>query len=195
MSISDDINNLIRGKVVIRHRNEEELGGIEASCMICLRSITLPPGSVCLFINDEGLLCPVCADHYAPEMTRMLNQDVVVKENKSVTYSEINYGAAHSTVEEEQLRDDIQKLIEVTDSLSRGIARGIIEAPAGHIGLMHYAKDIRKPPLREGESEKDYELRVRSFRISRLYEKIHADTTERVERIEKFLREKGIGVL
>ncbi len=76
------------------------------------------------------------------------------------------------------------------DKLSRGVARGIVEAPAGHIGLMHYAKDLRRPARRENEPEKDYEMRVKSFRISKLYEKIHADTAGRVVRLIRMLRNK-----
>lgn len=193
MSISDEISQLIKGKIVIRHRNGEELSGGSAECMICSRRVTLPPGSVCLVVNDEGLICTVCGDHYAPHMMALLESENNVTVDKSASYNEVPIqGQGLSNEELATLEEDIRSLLEVTDNLSRGVARGIIEAPAGHIGLMHYAKDIRRPPQREHESEKDYEMRVRTFRITRLFEKIHADTTERVERIQQVLAKLGI---
>ena len=195
MSISAEIGRLIKGKIVIRHRNDEELSGVETTCILCLREMNLPPGSVCMVVGDEGLLCRVCCEKYAPDMAALLKENSPVAGNNSTSYK--NGNGTVPTVSAgamQELKCDLDHLVEVMDKLSRGIARGIVEAPAGHIGLMHYAKDIRKPPQKENESEKDYDLRVRTFRIARLYEKIREDTTERVERIRSVLLRYGFKV-
>jgi len=195
MSISEDIARLIKGKIVIRHRSDEESSGGDALCMICSREMTLPPGSVSLAVGDEGVICSVCGNHYAPHMTSLLQTEIPAIINKSISSADKSQaGQVLDPDDARVLEEDIKALLEVTESLSRGVARGIVEAPAGHIGLMHYAKDIRRPPQRENETDKDYEMRVRTFRITRLYEKIHEDTTERVERIREVLRKSGFGV-
>jgi hypothetical protein len=91
-----------------------------------------------------------------------------------------------------EIAQDIEVLAEKTNDLARGISRGIVEAPAGHIGLMHYAKDFEKAPRKAAESEKDYEMRIRTQRMTHLLHKIQADTIGRIDRIASFLRKLGM---
>lgn len=191
MSIVQEITKLIKNQLVIRHRIKGEQTGEAASCCICSRHLTLPPGSLCLALNNEGLVCSVCGNKYAPEMIRALRaqQPETFNGNAEDTVSR---PLQLSSAELFEIAYDIEALTETSTELARGIARGIVEAPAGHIGLMHYAKDIQKPPRRENESEKDYELRVRTYRMTRLFEKIMADTTGRVEKLKRYLQKIGL---
>jgi hypothetical protein len=194
MSVIEEIRQLIKNKVVIRHRNHEELLGGKATCLICNREIILPPGSLCMVVDNEGPICPVCGAQYAPEMTKImegqLSSSSDPQQPQPYTNEEGQYTQSKSQLVE--IYEDMDKLLEVTDTLAKGLARGIVEAPAGHIGLLHYAKEIHKPERRFDESEKDYELRVRTFRISRLYEKIYEDTAGRIKRIMDELKKIGL---
>ena len=70
-----------------------------------------------------------------------------------------------------EIHKNLQILFSTTSDLAKGISRGIVEAPSGHIGLLHFAKDIVKPPRKEGETDSDYELRVKGHRMTRICEK------------------------
>ena len=80
----------------------------------------------------------------------------------------------------------------ISADLAKGIARGIVEAPAGHIGLLHFAKNIEKPLRREEETDKEYALRVRTHRMTKLYEVVSAETVGRVEKIKSELIKLGL---
>ena len=191
MSIVQEITKLIKNQLVIRHRTKEEQAGEAAGCSICSRQLILPPGSLCLALNNEGLVCSVCGNKYAPEMIRALcTQQPEMLD--TIAEDTANRPLQLSSAELLEIAYDIEALAETSTELARGIARGIVEAPAGHIGLMHYAKDIQKPPRRVNESEKDYELRVRTYRMTRLFEKILADTTGRVEKLKRYLQKIGL---
>lgn len=183
-SVIARIRDIVKENTIIRHRTDEEHSGSESECILCRRKWFVPAGALCIVLGNEGHICPICATIYAPDMARTLQMQA--GGGASVQdVSDVN-SAAPGGLNADLLKQYAEELTAIsvkTDTLARGIARGIIEAPAGHIGLLHYAKDIQKPERRDGESEKDYELRVRSFRISHLYEKIHADTTGRILKV------------
>jgi hypothetical protein len=188
MSIITEIRQLIKNSVVIRHRSNSDHTNKENQCIICKRELLLPPGALCLSIGNEGLLCTVCGEVYAPEMMTALGKEQPIAVSKSVSAGPVQA----SQSEWIEIAQDIEELIERTNDLARGISRGIVEAPAGHIGLMHYAKDLQKPPRKEHESEKEYELRIRTHRMTYLLEKIQADTIGRINRIASFLHRLGM---
>ena len=191
MSLAGEVNQLLKKRIVIRHRTPVEQAGKQDGCLICHRELILPPGALCLAVGNEGLICNSCGNIYAPGMMSALGKEqpaTASRSNPATTPSS-------SSVTNQQWIDiarDIEELAEKTNDLARGISRGIVEAPAGHIGLMHYAKDFQKPPRKASESEKDYELRVRTHRMTHLLEKIQADTIGRIERISGFLRKLGM---
>jgi hypothetical protein len=194
MTITQKIRQLIKSSLVIRHRTEKEMRQDTAQCLICCREIVLPRGALCLAINEEGLVCSVCGALYAPELVKVLGEQQAGAsgtERMPKTDSEIRMSDSTEWID---CAREIEVLLEITAELAKGIARGIVEAPAGHIGLMHYAKDIKKPPRKENESEKDYELRVRTHRMTKLYDKIFTDTTGRVAKLKAFLEKCGLPV-
>jgi hypothetical protein len=187
MSIRDEISRLIVKKIVIRHRSPEEDNGHAGRCLICRRTILLPAGALCLAIGDEGLVCRVCGNTYAPDMILALGKQ------QPITH-ELENGGASGVVMSQKWKtvySELEALAGISDELAKGIARGIVEAPAGHIGLMHYAKDIQKPQRKPGEPEKDYDLRVRTFRMTKLYEIIRKDTTGRIEFLRELLQKES----
>lgn len=191
MNITQKIRHLLKNNLVIRHRTENEIQKSTSKCLICRREMVLPEGALCLAVNGEGLVCSVCGSLYAPELVNVLGEEqaaVTDDEKQSVSGSTKKPGKTGWI----DCAREVELLTEITDELAKGIARGIVEAPAGHIGLMHYAKDIKKPPRRENESEKDYELRVRTHRMTQLYENIYADTTGRILKIKTFLEMCGL---
>ena len=194
MSISEEIRQLIKKKMVIRHRIINEQPGKSNYCLICSREISASPGTLCLAVGDEGEVCSVCGNRYAPEMMAALGEEqpkVIEKTNKT-NNTATQSASSLSNAELIDIAREIDSLAEISSDLAKGIARGIVEAPAGHIGLLHYAKDIKKPPRKESESDKNYELRIRTFRMTRLYEKIHADTVGRIKKIKQYLQKIGL---
>ena len=189
MSISNEIRQLIKNKMVIRHRTINEQPGKSNLCLICSREINASPATLCLALGDEGLVCSVCGNRYAPEMMAALGeQQPKARERNPAPQPTTSL----STAELIAIAREIDSLAEISADLAKGIARGIVEAPAGHIGLMHYAKDIKKPARKESESDKDYELRIRTYRMTRLYEKIHADTVGRIQKLKQHLQKIGL---
>ncbi|MBN1308376.1 MAG: hypothetical protein JXA18_10695 [Chitinispirillaceae bacterium] len=192
MSFSDEIRQLIKNRMVIRHSTETEQSGAMNRCMICRREINLPSGTLCLAVGSEGLVCTFCGKLYAPEMVSTLEAQRPINSGLNASGMLQEPEERFASAEWLEIAHDIDSLAVACTELAKGIARGIVEAPAGHIGLMHYAKDIKKPPRKETESEKDYELRVRTHRMTRLYDKISADTVNRIERIKQFLQKLGL---
>jgi hypothetical protein len=78
--------------------------------------------------------------------------------------------------------------------LIKGISRGIVEAPAGHIGLLHFAKDLVRPVRKEGEPEKEYQLRVKTYRMKKIFEKLKIETIDRIDTLQQFFIRLGMPV-
>lgn len=190
MSLAGEISQLLKKRIVIRHRTPAEQTGKQDTCLICRSELVLPPGALCLAVGSEGLICNICGRLYAPDMISALGKEQPTSGSR--TGSSAPSSSLVSPAEWIEIARDIEELAEKTNDLARGISRGIVEAPAGHIGLMHYAKDIQKPPRKTTESDKDYELRLRTHRMTHLLQKIQADTIERIERITLFLRKLGM---
>lgn len=69
-----------------------------------------------------------------------------------------------------------------------------MEAPAGHIGLLHFAKDLVRPIRKEGEPEKEYQLRVKTYRIRKIFEKLKIETVDRIETLYEYFVRLGMPV-
>ena len=153
----------------------------------------LPPGALCLAVGNEGLICTVCGNHFAPDMMSALG----TQQPAAAEFDESGKAAPGNIELVQQnewidIAQDIEILIEKTTDLARGISRGIVEAPAGHIGLMHYAKDFQKPEQKSTETDKNYELKVRTQRMKHLFDKIQEDTVGRIHRIAALLHRLGM---
>lgn len=185
MSTAEEIRKILQDRVVVRQSGTEQRLTQEQQCGICGASFRLT-GSFYLAIKDEGVICYSCGSLFAPDK---IHQVVAAQPVKAVGADRAlpNTASIDSTTWQ-QIMAELEQLSVVTDELARGMARGIVEAPAGHIGLLHYLKDIPKPPLKEGELEKDYDLRVKTYRMARLTEKIHAETAGRVAAVVAMLR-------
>ena len=192
MNFRQEISNLLKNRLVIRHRGSGEQDGTEGECSLCSRKIKMLPGDLCLSVGSEGLLCQVCASVYAPEMADKLLEQLPVSEEDGTVGAGSDSSDGVSAERWNDLAAELNSLQEISTELAKGIARGIVEAPAGHIGLLHYAKDIQKPQRKEGESEKEYLLRVRTHRMTKLYEVISSETVERIRKIKQYLIQLGI---
>ncbi|MBN1758339.1 MAG: hypothetical protein JW863_08480 [Chitinispirillaceae bacterium] len=129
---------------------------------------------------------------YAPEMADKLLEQLPVSEEDGTVGAGSDSSDGVSAERWNDLSAELNSLQKISTELAKGIARGIVEAPAGHIGLLHYAKDIQKPQRKEGESEKEYLLRVRTHRMTKLYEIISSETVERIKKIKQYLIQLGI---
>lgn len=192
MNFKQELRNLLKNKLVIRHRASSEDDGSEGGCCLCARKIRMAPGNLCIAVGDEGILCRVCAGVYAPELAEKMGDQLPVNEENGTDGSFPAKGSSLSVEQWNELVATLDLLRTVSTDLAKGIARGIVEAPAGHIGLLHYAKDIKKPPIRENESEKEYALRVRTHRMTKLYEIISGETVDRIDRIKAYLVQLGL---
>lgn len=192
MTFKQELRNLLKNKLVIRHRASGEDEGSEGGCCICARKIRMAPGNLCIAVGDEGILCRVCAGLYAPEMAGKIDDQLPLNEENGTDAPASEKDSSLTVEQWSELTAAIDSLRTVSTDLAKGIARGIVEAPAGHIGLLHYAKDIQKPPLRENESEKEYALRVRTHRMTKLYEIISGETVGRINRIKAYLEQLGL---
>jgi len=190
MGITEDIRKAIQSKVLIRY-NTQEQDSETVSCVICGKSFSVS-GPLCLYVRGDGHMCHVCAERFAPEMLQAMkeyrNKDV----RKLLGRRETINPQLLTRQEWKEIRDHLKVLIKVTVDLARGISRGIIEAPSGHIGLLYLAKDISKPQKKEDESDKDYELRVKTYRTSRLFEKIKKETYDRIIALQHYFVKLGL---
>ncbi|MFP4014244.1 MAG: hypothetical protein ACLFVQ_09185 [Chitinispirillaceae bacterium] len=157
---------------------------VESTCIVCSRNVELQ-GPLSIYAPDEGYVCDSCAEQFCPELIKARQTCLpgqtprsakILPEAETLTSGEI-----------QELKALFEALLPLTSNLVKGISRGIIEAPTSHIGLLYLIKDIPKPSRREGESEKDYELRVKTVRINRLREKLNMDVCGRIERIRALL--------
>ena len=192
MNFKQELRNLLKNKLVIRHRSSGEVDGSEGGCCLCARKIRMTPGDLCIAVDEGGILCRVCAGLYAPEMAGKIDDKIPFSEENGTDASASENDSSLTVEQWIELAAAIDSLKTVSTDLAKGIARGIVEAPAGHIGLLHYAKDIQKPPLRENESEKEYALRVRTHRMTKLYEIISGETVGRIDWIRTYLEQLGL---
>jgi hypothetical protein len=192
MGLTDEIRNAISLNVRIRYETSaDETSHQTAPCVICSND-TKPDNRLFLYVMGEGRLCSGCACKYAPDKYRALLEyksrdldELLEKNGKSIEPS-------LTDVEWKDIRKQLDALCTIADDLSKGVARGIVEAPVGHIGLLYLAKDILKPDQKEGEDEKDYELRVKTFRIQKIQEKLKTETLGRLAVLERYFEKLGL---
>lgn len=189
MSTTEEIRKILQDRIVVRQSSTEQRLTQEQQCGLCGTAFRLA-GSFCLAIKDEGIICYSCGRKFAPDKIHHV-VDTQSAKGAGVDCALPNTAKIDSATWQ-KLMAELEQLSVVTDELARGMARGIVEAPTGHIGLLHYLKDIPKPPRKEGEQEKDYNLRVKTYRMTRLTEKIHAETTGRVAAVVAMLRTCGV---
>jgi hypothetical protein len=137
MNFRTELRQLLKNRVVIRHRSSEEQEVTGAGCCLCSRKINILPGNLCVAVGEEGLLCSICTKVYVPEMAAAI-ADQLPEANEDDNPA----SSGLSTTEWIDIANEISLLQSVSADLAKGISRGIVEAPAGHIGLLHYAKDI-----------------------------------------------------
>ncbi|MBN1604318.1 MAG: hypothetical protein JW915_22095 [Chitinispirillaceae bacterium] len=185
MGIAEDIKKTIQSRLVIRYCTEEMLKNPEVFCIVCERRFKLD-SKLCMYIRGDGHICSSCSDRYAPELKTLLDVSGDVVKNRG-TFSQ------HLTIHEwKEIWKHLSVLLKLTVELSRGISRGIVEAPSGHIGLLHLAKDIGKPARKEDETDKDYDLRVKSHRMVHLFDKIKNETWGRVAALQEYFAKLGM---
>jgi hypothetical protein len=186
MGIAEDIRKTIQSRLVIRYCTEEMLKNPEVPCIVCERRFKLT-SVLCMYIRGEGHICSNCADRYAPELKKMFDSTDDAFQNSDTLVAQ-----QLSIQEWRDVWSHLRILLKLTVELSRGISRGIVEAPSGHIGLLHLAKDIGKPIRKENESDKDYDLRVKSHRMVHLFDKIKSETWGRVSSLQTYFQKLGM---
>jgi hypothetical protein len=189
MGIADDIKKTIQSKIVLRYRTGEFSNDF-VTCIVCRSQFTLS-GQLCLYIKGDGHVCDSCGVRFAPELTTALDRSI----SNSPQVSQPQQAPVSSTLTDLEWNDlfnTLESLQKISTDLARGISRGIIEAPAGHIGLLRYAKDILKPSRKIDESDKNYDLRVKGYRISKIFEKIKEETVGRIDLIGHYLKKLGM---
>ncbi len=189
MSITDDIRDAIASKIIVCHDAAIGSSPITLSCIICKKEYCIPD-KLYLCVPGEGPVCHSCGERFVPEMLKTMldyrEKDLHDLINKTQKENDLS---ADEWVDVEK---NIDALLLILEDLSKGIARGIVEAPAGHIGLLYLAKDIVKPQRKENETDKDYDLRVKSYRIQMLQQKIKNETIERVLTLQKYFNTLGL---
>lgn len=192
MGIADQIRKTIQSKLVLKFCSSNDDSNQAASCVLCNEKFVFS-GNFSFFISDEGYVCYSCGENFAPDMARALN---LISHSQIIkNYSKTESSTDIFSLEEYHLiHENLEILKQVTMDMIKGLSRGIIEAPVGHIGLLHYAKDIIRPVKKEGESEKDYQLRVKTFRMKKIYEKLKAETADRIELLYNFFIRLGMQV-
>lgn len=190
MSITDDIRDAIAPKIIICHDAATGSLPVALSCVICKKEYYISD-KLYLCVPGEGPVCHSCGERFAPEMLKTmleyrekdLHELITGKKQKENDLSSDEWA---------DIEKHIDALLVILEDLSKGVARGIIEAPAGHIGLLYLAKDFVKPQRKENETDKDYELRVKSYRIQMLQQKIRNETIERVLTLQKYFKKLGL---
>jgi len=190
MSITEDIRNAISAKVRICYEAVDENTAQSTPCIICKKKC-VKENILYLYIKGEGRLCNECGERFVPEKIRSL-QEYKIKDLEELINNTSPRTPSLTGVEWKDVRKNIDALMELSEDLAKGVSRGIVEAPAGHIGLIYLAKDIVKPEPRDGESEKDYEMRVKTFRIQKLHEKIRSETLGRVSILRRYFEKLGM---
>jgi hypothetical protein len=192
MGIADQIRNTIQAKLVLKFCPSQSINEQTASCVICNSKYVISR-NFSIFLPDEGYVCYECGEKFAPEMTLALNrinQFPIKNQDSTVEKSRERL----STQEWNQIYETLDTLRQVSMDLIKGLSRGIVEAPAGHIGLLHFAKDLVRPVRKEGESEKEYQLRVKTYRIQKIFEKLKIETVDRINTLQEFFIRLGMPV-
>lgn len=189
MGITDDIRNTLQSKLIIRYVSENAASDSKTACIICHGDFNIN-NQYCLYSKEEGFVCRSCGERFVPEMIKTIGEYMMrdLDNSRSINHSQQIFSAAEWV----DIQHQIEKLLKISLDLSKSTARGIVEAPAGHIGLLYLAKDIVRPEQKENESEKDYTLRVKSYRIQKLQEKIKAETWERIQILKGYFEKLGL---
>lgn len=189
MGISDDIRSKIQSAITLKY-SPAEIIDKSISCAICDHGFTIK-GRLAFCIPDEGYVCFDCCKSFAPEIALVLNLiDTTSSEQKRWSKPKENL----TEDEWNEIHSNLDILKSVTKELSRGLSRGIIEAPYGHIGLLHYAKDIVRPQKKENETDSDYQLRLKAYRIKKICEKLKSETVDRIETLYKYFVRLGMPI-
>lgn len=190
MGIADQIRKTIQEILFLKFCPAESNSDQTAFCILC-KSNFIISGNFSFFIPDEGHVCYGCGRNFAPDMADALNHiihcgktDMAMRGANDIL----------STQEWQQIYQNLETLQQVSLDLIKGLSRGIVEAPAGHIGLLYFAKDLVRPVKKEGEPEKEYQLRVKTYRISKIYEKLKTETIDRLELLHDYLIRLGMPV-
>lgn len=192
MGIADQIRKTIQAKLVLKFCPSQSIKEQTASCVICNCKYVISK-NLSFFIPDDGNVCYECGEKFAPEMAQALNQ-INQYSTKGSGSTEEKSRDLLSTQEWNQIYETLDSLRQVSMDLIKGLSRGIIEAPAGHIGLLHFAKDLVRPVKKEGESEKEYQLRVKTYRMKKIFEKLKIETVDRIDKLQEFFIRLGMPV-
>lgn len=190
MSITDDICNAIASKILICYESATIKPPVNIPCIICKNEFTAI-SKLYLYVKGEGNVCQTCGERFAPETFKTMLE----YRDKDIRELMANNGErvpALTAIEWKDVEKNIDALLSISEDLAKGVSRGIVEAPAGHIGLLYLAKDIVKPVRKDEEPEKDYELRVKSFRIQKLHEKIKEETSGRIAILRRYFEKMGL---
>jgi len=190
MGIADQIRNTIQAKLVLKFCPPQSITEQTVSCVICNDKYVITR-HVNFFLPDEGYVCFECGEKFAPEMAHTLNQ-INNSSTKNVDSTLEKNRDFFSTQEWNQIYETLDSLRHVSMDLIKGLSRGIVEAPAGHIGLLHFAKDLVRPVRKEGEPEKEYLLRVKTYRIRKIFEKLKIETVDRIDALYEFFIRLGM---
>lgn len=191
MGITDEIRHALKSKVAIQYTSETENPQSIFTCVVCGNEDQLDR-PLCLHVRGDGYLCKGCARRYTPEILGALEKTNVFEKGSKDALIIEEVAKKLTNQEWTNIRRSLENLEDLFTDIISGISRGIIEAPTAHIGLLFLAKDIKKPDRKEGENEKDYELRVKSYRISRLQEKLKKEIFDRLLFLEQCFLKLGL---
>lgn len=189
MGISDEIRKSIKGKVALRSNSDGSTG--KSKCVICGNNFQIKE-NLSLYIREEGYVCLSCGERFVPEMVINMKKFNHKNIRSLIVKKEPAPEKSLSGEEWAEIDKNLDHLLKITNDLAKGISRGIIEAPAGHIGLLHFAKNITKPQRKPNESDKDYEMRVKSFRMAALYERIKSETWNPINTLKNYFVKLGL---
>jgi DNA-directed RNA polymerase subunit RPC12/RpoP len=190
MGITDDIRSAIASKILICHETTTTNQPLNVPCIICKKEFAAD-SKLYLYVKGEGNVCQTCGERFAPE-THKIMLEFKDKDIRELLVNNSEQIPTLTAIEWNDIEKNLNSLVSMCEDLAKGVSRGIVEAPAGHIGLLYLAKDIVKPERKSGESEKDYELRVKSFRIQKLHEKIKAETSGKVLILRRYFEKMGL---
>ncbi|NLP03548.1 MAG: hypothetical protein GX089_13715 [Fibrobacter sp.] len=191
MGITDQIKASLESKLVIRYKSDRENASQSLSCVICGSSFQ-PRGTLCLYVKNEGYVCETCGKRFAPEMMEKIDEyqdrDIrkIIRKDSSHPFL--------SSAEWKDVNDNLEALSWIMTDFAKAVSRGIVESPAGCIGVLHYARDIPVPSRNPGESDLDYESRSKSIRQKKLFEKIRKETCGRIELLHCYFAKLGMPV-
>ncbi len=181
MSIREEIVKALRSRLVLRFTGDQIL---KENCMVCSRKLEIS-GPLAIYAPDEGYICDKCGNQFCPELIKARQTCVP---DCPAPSSKSSDGSQNLDQQDRlELQKHLESLLSLTPKLVKGISRGIVEAPTSHIGLLYLLKDIPKPQRKDNESDKDYELRIKTCRINGVREKLEFEVCGRIERIRSLL--------